>query len=93
MQGISDSYGAFSEPFETNGQQGLVTLHPEMIPANTGIAPTGRYHVYGIHPQYGTFTLIVDEDENGQWFSEMMPAFIDPEFITWMGGRIENYSK
>ena len=51
MQGISNSYGAFSETFETNSQQGLIAIHPEMAHVRVGISLTGRYHVHGVAVQ------------------------------------------
>ncbi len=66
-------YGSFTEYFDVGGQSVYFSIHPEMYPAAEGIAPTGRYFVYCIHPTQGSCHFIVEQDEQFAWFSEYHP--------------------
>lgn len=89
MERIDNSYGAFCQSFDVKGKNGLITIHPELQPSKFRIIPTGRYHIYGVHPELGTFTLILLKNKAGKWIAEMRPLFPNTEFIKWIGEKIE----
>lgn len=69
-------YGSLTEYFDLNGQSVYFSIHPEMYPAETGIAPTGRYLIYCIHPVHGSCHFIVEQDKDYVWQSEHYPHLL-----------------
>ena len=80
-------------PFENNGGSGYLSVHPEMSTAVQGLSPTGRYLVYCLHPEGGSCTFYVEQDENCNWISECLPPFIDNDFICMITDKIEYKNK
>ena len=83
-------YGSFAEYFDIGGQSVYFSIHPEMSPGGKSIVPTGRYFVYCIHPELGSCHFMIQQDEHDAWDCEHHPPFIDQNFITWIGERIES---
>lgn len=83
----------FNLPFESGGEPGYVSVHPEISPAVQGLSPTGRYFVYCLHPQGGSCTFYIEQDEQRNWISECLPQFIDNDFICLITDRIGSQNK
>lgn len=86
---ISDLYGAFSAEFQMGGQQWLQHIIPEIAPAKKGLKPLDSYFIYCVHPERGSITFIIEQDEKLNWICEHRPPFIDPVLILWIGKTIE----
>lgn len=86
-------YGFFIEYINIHGQNICLFIHPEMYPAKDGIAPTGKYFIFCIHPVHGSCYFIVEQNERYVWFSQNCPPFIDQNLIASIGDRIELKSK
>ena len=69
---------------------GYVNVNPEFRPELKGISPTGRYHVFYAHPEQGSCTFILEQDEHCKWVSNSKPSFVLQEFIDWIAERIVN---
>ena len=82
------NYGSFTTHFDIEGESAFIAIHPEMYPATQGIEPRGRYFIYCIHPERGSCTFTVEQDEHGTWFAENQPAFVDESLVTWLGRQI-----
>ncbi|MBE7171957.1 MAG: hypothetical protein INR73_15325 [Williamsia sp.] len=81
-------YGSFNLTFHEGTETGYLAVHPEMYPANPGIRPSGNYFIYCIHPERGSCTFVVKQDENCKWFSEKKLLFISDAFVEWIGEQI-----
>ena len=93
MDDIDYQYGSFSISFTENDLTGYFSIHPEMYPEKDGIAPTGRYFVYCLHPGYGSAHFIIEQNINCSWVSESLPPFITFELMRWIGDKIERQNK
>ena len=82
------NYGSFTTHFDIEGESMFIAIHPEMYQAKQGISPSGRYFIYCIHPERGSCTFILEQDEHGTWFSERLPPFIDENLVAWLGRQI-----
>jgi hypothetical protein len=84
---LEDSqYGSFAVKLDSC----YVAIHPEMYPAKTGIAPSGRYFIYCIDPVQGSCHFIIKQDENYEWFSEFLPPFITKDLVGLIAEAIES---
>ena len=82
------NFGSFTTYFDIEGESAYIAVHPEMHPTNTGISPTGRYFIYCIHPERGSCSFILEQDEHGTWFSGDLPSFIDGNLVAGLGRQI-----
>ncbi len=88
MDSINDLYGAFSVQFKMDDQPWLIHIIPEMAPATVGLKPLGSYFIYLVHPERGSVTFIIEQDEKDNWICSRLPPFIDPIMVTWIGKTI-----
>ncbi len=89
MHTISNLYGAFSIEFDLNGEKCLIRVIPEMAPARVGLKALGSYFIYCVHPERGSMTFIIAQDEKDGRMCERLPSFIEPGLIAWIGKKIE----
>jgi hypothetical protein len=91
---LSNLYGAFSIEFKMKGDPWLLLIIPEMAPAKVGLKALGSYYyIYCVHPERGSMTFIIEQDEQDEWISERLPPFIDPVLVTWIGDQIEEQNR
>ncbi len=90
-QSLNNLYGAFSIEFKMAGEPWLLHIIPEMAPAKVGLKVLGSYFIYCVHPERGSITFIVEQDEEMNWHCEHMPPFIDPVMVMWIGKTIEEH--
>ena len=88
-QPLSDLYGALSTEFKMEGKQWLLNIIPEMAPARECLKPMGSYFIYCVHPERGSITFIIEQDEKLKWVCAHRPPFIDPFLVLWIGKTIE----
>lgn len=93
MDSINDLYGAFSVQFKMQGETWLLHIIPEMGPAKVGLKALGSYFIYSVHPEKGSITFIIEQDEQMEWYCERLPPFITIDFVKWIGATIEESSK
>lgn len=60
-----------------------------MAPAAVGLKPVGTYFIYCVHPERGSITFIIEQDEKLNWFCERLPPFIHPFLVACIGKTIE----
>ncbi len=89
MDSLSDLYGAFSIEFKMQGEPWLIHIIPEMAPARVGLKALGSYFIYCVHPERGSITFIIEQDEKDNWICDKLPPFIDPVMVAWIGKTIE----
>ena len=90
MQTVDFSFGSFALTFTDRGHTWYLAIHPEMVPVNKGISPSGNYFIYCTHPTRGSCSFIIEQDEHCNWLSTCHPPYIPSEIIGWLGARIEN---
>lgn len=86
MADIDYQHDSFTAPFE----HGYISVHPEMAPAAKGISPTGRYIIYCIDPAHGSCHFIIEQDENCEWFCEVLPPIITKDLVGLIAEAIES---
>jgi len=79
-------YGSFAVTFDGS----YVAIHAEMYPAKTGITPSGRYLIYCIDPVQGSCHFIIEEDDNYEWFSDVLPPFITKDLVSLIAEAIKS---
>jgi len=52
-----------------------------MAPAKGGLKALGNYFIYCVHPERGSITLIIEQDEKDNWICDRLPPFIDAELV------------
>jgi hypothetical protein len=90
---MSDTLNQHGSFLVQTPEGGYINVNPELSPEPSDVSPTGRYHVFYAHPERGSCTFVVEQDENCTWVSEHKPPFVTGEFVEWIGDRIECNSK
>jgi hypothetical protein len=85
---IDFSAAGFTRTFDRVGVRGYVSINMEMFRDAHGLKGTGRYCIYCLDPGYGSAYFIIEEGRNGKWISKNAPAFVKPEFISWIVDQI-----
>jgi len=83
MSSLFNLYGAFSIEFKMQGEPWLLHIIPEMAPAKVGLKALGSYFIYCVHPERGSMTFIIEQDDELSWYSEQLPQFVilHPELL------------
>ncbi len=58
-----------------------------------GLAETGSYFIYLLHPKHGSSLFKIEQDLSGHWYSHDAQSFISPELITEIGTEIVERKK
>jgi hypothetical protein len=82
----------FIMPLTIDGLNMYACVNSEMV-YDEGLAVTGSYYIYLLHPKHGSSVFKIEQDLNGQWFSDDAPSFIDEDLINQIGVEIVGRKK
>ncbi|MEJ7737412.1 MAG: hypothetical protein WKF97_08300 [Chitinophagaceae bacterium] len=80
----------FMVPYERDDSRCYVSINAQMYCDEDGLAPTGSYFVYCLHPHKGSCYFTVEHDHDlSKWITTDAPSFIEHRFIAWIGEKID----
>ncbi len=77
----------FIMPLTIGGFNMYACVNAELL-YDEGLAETGQYYIYLLHPKHGSCLFKIEQDLNGLWFSDDSPSFIDQDLINEIGVEI-----
>jgi hypothetical protein len=82
----------FIMPLTIEGLNMYASINSEMA-YDEGLAETGLYYIYLLHPKHGSCVFKIQQSADGQWFSDDSPSFIDEVLINEIGVEIAERKK